>query len=102
MFLSPPWGGPEYRSEKIYNLQNMGSSSSMDGYRVFDIAKSVTPNIAFFVPKNTDLHQLKELSAGVGGKVFVEKNVMNHKTKVMTAYYGQFAKRLFCHKSSRL
>jgi len=91
MFLSPPWGGPEYLSTKFYNLQKMGSS--IDGFKVFSIAKSVTPNIAFFVPKNTRIKQLLSLSAGVGGKVCVEKNVINHKTKVMTAYYGKFVRK---------
>ena len=93
MFLSPPWGGPEYLDTKVYNLQQMGSS--MDGYKVFSIAKSVTPNVAFFVPKNTSYQQLKDLSAeaGGGGKVNVEKNILNNKTKALTAYYGEFTQK---------
>ena len=91
MFLSPPWGGPEYLSKPRYNLHEMGRS--MDGFKVFSIAKSVTPNLAFFVPKNTNLQQLKYLSGRAGGKVNVAKIVMNKKTKVMTAYYGKFAQK---------
>ena len=95
VFLSPPWGGPEYHSKDQYDLHNMGGH--MDGFKVFNVAKSVSKNIAFFVPKNTDLNQLKELSAKVGGKVYVERNVMNQKTKVLTAYYGIFADKYFNH-----
>ena len=91
MFLSPPWGGPEYLNRHRYNLHEMGGS--MDGFKVFSIAKSVTPNLALFVPKNTNLQQLKYLSGSTGGKVNVAKIVMNKKTKVMTAYYGKFAQK---------
>ena len=62
--------------------------SSMDGFNVFSIAKAISPNIAFFVPRNTPIDQLSSL-----GRVKVEKNVMNHKTKTMTAYYGDFVDR---------
>ena len=91
MFLSPPWGGPEYLNTCVYNLQQMGGS--MDGFKVFSIAKTVTPNLAFFVPKNTNFQQLKYLSAEVGGKVNVVKNIMNNKTKAVTAFYGKFTQK---------
>ena len=91
MFLSPPWGGPEYLNTKVYNLQKMGGS--MDGFKVFSIAKSVTPNLAFFVPKNTNFKQLEYLSAEVGGKVDVVRNMLNNKTKAVTAYYGKFTQK---------
>ena len=55
----------------------------MDGFEVFKVAKSITPNIAFFVPRNTKLDQLQSL-----GRVKVEKNVINEKVKTLTAYYG--------------
>jgi len=79
IFLSPPWGGPEYLQEAKYDLQKM------DGFKVFTAASKITPNIAFFVPRNTKVDQLSKLG---GGRVKVEKNVINHKTKTVTAYYG--------------
>ena len=91
MFLSPPWGGPEYLNTPLYDLQQMGGS--MDGFKVFSIAKSVTPNLAFFVPKNTNFKQLEYLSAEVGGKVDVVRNMLNNKTKAVTAYYGKFTQK---------
>jgi len=90
MFLSPPWGGPEYLRKKTYDLQQMGNSMDIDGFNVFSIAQKVTPNIAFFVPRNTPVDQLSSLG---GGRVKVEKNMMNHKIKTMTAYYGDFVDR---------
>jgi len=84
IFLSPPWGGPEYLQEAKYDLQKM------DGFKVFTAASKITSNIAFFVPRNTKVDQLSKLG---GGRVKVEKNVINHKTKTVTAYYGSLVDR---------
>ena len=85
VFLSPPWGGPEYLGQEVFDLQLMGGM--MDGYTVFKTAKLVTDNIAYFVPRNTNVDQLASL-AGLGGKVEVEQNLLNRKMKTLTAYYG--------------
>lgn len=86
VFLSPPWGGPEYVSQDVFDLKLMGGM--MDGFAVFAKAQKVTENIAYFVPKNTNVDQLASL-AGKGGKVEVEQNLLNKKTKTLTAYYGR-------------
>jgi trimethylguanosine synthase len=54
---------------------------------VFDTALTVTENIAYFVPKNTNVDQLVSL-AGPGGRVEIEQNLLNGKMKTTTAYYG--------------
>ena len=64
----------------------MGNQDHMDGFEVFSAAKRVTPNIAFFVPRNTPITQLSTL-----GKVKVEQNLVNHKIKTVTAYYGNLS-----------
>ena len=86
VFLSPPWGGPEYLGQEVFDLKLMGGM--MDGYDVFNTAKQVTDNIAYFVPRNTNIDQLASL-AGQGGRVEVEQNLLNRKLKTMTAYYGE-------------
>jgi len=86
IFLSPPWGGPEYLRQRTYDLHHMGNQDHMDGFEVFSAAKRVTPNIAFFVPRNTPITQLSTL-----GKVKVEQNLVNHKIKTVTAYYGNLS-----------
>ncbi|KAJ8311025.1 hypothetical protein KUTeg_011426, partial [Tegillarca granosa] len=45
VFLSPPWGGPDYLSA--------------------DVTKQITDNIAYFMPRNADIEQLASL-AGPG------------------------------------
>jgi len=90
IFLSPPWGGPKYVNQEVFDLKLMGGM--MDGFSVFSTAQQVTENIAYFVPKNTNVDQLASL-AGKGGKVEVEQNLLNRKTKTLTAYYGNLMSR---------
>ena len=90
IFLSPPWGGPEYASQAVFNLRKMGRQ--INGLEVFETAKKVTENIAYYVPRNTNVNQLATL-AGKGGNVIIEENLLNSKTKSLTAYYGNFAMR---------
>lgn len=85
VFLSPPWGGPEYLDQEVFDLQLMGGC--MDGYKVFETALQVTPNIAYFVPRNTNMEQVASL-AGPGGRVEAEQNLLNRKMKTLTCYYG--------------
>ena len=85
VFLSPPWGGPEYLDQEVFDLQLMGGC--MDGYKVFETALRVTPNIAYFVPRNTNMEQVASL-AGPGGRVEAEQNLLNRKMKTLTCYYG--------------
>jgi len=87
VFLSPPWGGPAYANQEVFDLKKMGTLGTIDGLHVFNIARLVTENIAYFVPRNSDKEQLRQL-AGPGGCVRVEKNQLNHKIKTITAYYG--------------
>mgnify|MGYP000216277699 CR=1 FL=1 len=67
IFLSPPWGGPEYLNQEIFDLSKMGN---LDGDRIFKNAFDRTENVAYFVPRNTDTAQLAKL-AGPEGRVEV-------------------------------
>ena len=84
IFLSPPWGGPEYFHADVFDIQKM---IPMDGIKIFNEALQITENIAYFVPKNTNVDQLVSL-AGPGGQVEIEQNLLNTKLKTVTAYYG--------------
>ena len=64
VFLSPPWGGPEYLDQETFDLANM---SGLDGIKIFNDAAKLTKNIAYFVPRNTDGAALAKL-AGEGGR----------------------------------
>uniref|UniRef100_A0A8C6YCQ3 Trimethylguanosine synthase n=1 Tax=Naja naja TaxID=35670 RepID=A0A8C6YCQ3_NAJNA len=67
VFLSPPWGGPEY-------------------------AAKITNNIVYFLPRNADVDQVASL-AGPGGKVEIEQNFLNNRLKTITAYFGDLIRQ---------
>ncbi|NWX58328.1 TGS1 synthase, partial [Promerops cafer] len=79
VFLSPPWGGPDYASAEIFDIQTM---ICPDGYPF-----PITNNIVYFLPRNADINQVASL-AGPGGKVEIEQNFLNNKLKTITAYFG--------------
>jgi len=89
IFLSPPWGGPQYTQRNVYNLQTLGGT--MDGLEAFKVAEKISKNIAYYVPRNTNVYQLAVL-AGQYGKVEVEQQFINKKLKTVTAYFGDLCR----------
>ncbi|NXO73927.1 TGS1 synthase, partial [Phainopepla nitens] len=84
VFLSPPWGGPDYAAAEIFDIQTM---ICPDGYPSRALSKKITNNIVYFLPRNADINQVASL-AGPGGKVEIEQNFLNNKLKTITAYFG--------------
>ncbi|NXY46499.1 TGS1 synthase, partial [Ceuthmochares aereus] len=81
VFLSPPWGGPNYATADIFDIQTM---IYPDGYPF----RKITNNIVYFLPRNADIDQVVASLAGPGGKVEIEQNFLNNKLKTITAYFG--------------
>ena len=129
VFLSPPWGGPEYiageqdtafsstetSSRKETNERHpefsLGSVRPIHGADLFRLTRQITPNIAYFLPRNTSLEEISALvndheehnSAAGDGKgkqkvpqngreaVEVEEEWMGSKLKALTCYFGGLA-----------
>ncbi|KAJ4701744.1 Trimethylguanosine synthase [Melia azedarach] len=93
VFLSPPWGGPDYVKVKKYNIQTM--LQPHDGYFLFDRAKEIASRVVMFLPRNVDLNQLAELALFTlpSWSLEVEKNFLNGKLKGITAYFNSTALR---------
>lgn len=91
IFLSPPWGGPSYSDVEKFDLHTM--IQPLDGFKLFQVAQAVAPNMALFLPRNVDLDQLAELSwlASPPLPCEVERNFIHEKLKAITAYYGDVA-----------
>ncbi|KAM9789924.1 trimethylguanosine synthase [Neosynchiropus ocellatus] len=88
VFLSPPWGGPNYLTAEVFDIGTMMEPS---GYPIFELARKVSENIVFFLPRNADMDQVVSLACP-GGKVEVEQNFLNNKLKTITAYFGTLIK----------
>ncbi|XP_067460875.1 trimethylguanosine synthase isoform X2 [Thunnus thynnus] len=84
VFLSPPWGGPDYLTAEVFDIKTM---MEPDGFQIFHLAKLISDNIVYFLPRNADMDQVASL-AGPGGRVEVEQNFLNNKLKTITAYFG--------------
>jgi trimethylguanosine synthase len=103
VFLSPPWGGPEYLAGPVYSLSQTQPEPAAE---LFRLARLLTPNVAFYVPRNTSLEDIAALlpaSAPLNGtgdddgetpgveQVEVEEEWMGSKLKALTCYLGGLA-----------
>ncbi|KAL3679200.1 hypothetical protein R1sor_022156 [Riccia sorocarpa] len=93
IFLSPPWGGPQYLNEEKYDIQTM--LQPKDGLTLVKTALTIAPNVVLFLPRNVRLLQLKELAWLTSPPLpcEVEKNYVDNRLKGITAYYGDVAVR---------
>ena len=56
IFLSPPWGGPQYKDFKIYDIESL--LYPIGGTTLYKACQNVTDNIAYYVPRNIDTDQV--------------------------------------------
>lgn len=88
--FSPPWGGPQYLSSKVFNLEFMDINMGL-------IIKEVTKgghnkaNMMFFLPRNTNRNQLIELTPE-GSKCEIMNLSINGKVRALMAIYGDIAR----------
>jgi trimethylguanosine synthase len=80
VFASPPWGGPGYTSDEIFNLHTMAPYS----VKQIHAACKGMPS-ALFLPRTSDLRQLAKL-APKGKKVEVVQYCMEGASKALIAY----------------
>lgn len=113
VFLSPPWGGIKYktagipgksRESKVPLSYPLSALGPIHGAELFGIARSISHNVAYYLPKNTDLTEISNLpltypmtgSKGeeLGGrveKIEVEEEWMGNKLKAVVCYFGELA-----------
>ncbi|XP_061344713.1 uncharacterized protein LOC133290616 isoform X1 [Gastrolobium bilobum] len=91
VFLSPPWGGPDYAKVRTYDMKTM--LRPHDGYTVFNVAKEIASRVVMFLPRNINFNQLAELSLSACPQwsLEVEKVYLNGKLKAITAYFSDTA-----------
>ncbi|KAJ1674213.1 Trimethylguanosine synthase [Spiromyces aspiralis] len=84
VFLSPPWGGPEYIDSEVYKLDML---LPRPGREIYDYAARITPNVAMYLPRNCDPEEVARL-AGPDGYCELEQNYYHNKLKSVTAYFN--------------
>ncbi|KAI4200203.1 MAG: hypothetical protein LQ346_002437, partial [Caloplaca aetnensis] len=55
IFASPPWGGPGYRTEPVFDLKTMQPYSLR---QLLECFRQLTQDIVLFLPRTSDLNQL--------------------------------------------
>ncbi|XP_071440408.1 trimethylguanosine synthase [Hetaerina americana] len=87
VFLSPPWGGPEYSVSESFDLEK-GIFSPFGGSVIYQLSAAISENVAYFLPRNINTDQVVML-AGPGGQVEIEQNFLGKKLVSITAYFGE-------------
>ena len=100
VFMSPPWGGIDYQqidasvtgiSESDLtghaNFYRLSSLAPLPGSQLFDLARSLTPNVAFYLPRNSDPAEVAALAEDE--TVEIEELWMGEKLKALCVYYGE-------------
>ncbi|ALC47869.1 tatl [Drosophila busckii] len=85
VFLSPPWGGPNYKKRSNFNIET--SLLPVGASELMQHARRLTDNIGFFLPRNSLSPQVIAL-AGVGQQCEVEYNYLDTRLVAITSYYG--------------
>lgn len=91
VFLSPPWGGPQYLKEDVYDIEK--SLLPLPATELMEITRKISSNIAIYLPRNTNTHQLAML-AGRGNTVEIEQGFLDRKLIAITAFYGNLLKNV--------
>ncbi|KAJ3019412.1 Trimethylguanosine synthase [Thoreauomyces humboldtii] len=85
VFLSPPWGGPKYLGDPIYDIKK---ALPLDCDKLMTSVRAVTKNIGLYMPRNSNPQQLIDL-AGPGNLCELEHEYLSERFKAIVAYYGK-------------
>lgn len=86
VFLSPPWGGPGYINEGVYDIQSL---KPLGGKELISFTmKNVSKNIVLCLPRNINPYQIVQLTEKYE-RVEIEYNCMNRKVKTITCYFNK-------------
>ncbi|KHJ31522.1 putative rna methylase family protein [Erysiphe necator] len=80
IFASPPWGGPSYRNQSVFDLNTMQPYSLN---HIYESCKDM--DMALYLPRTSDLRQIA-LLAPKGKKIEVVQYCMMGVSKALVAY----------------
>ncbi len=80
IFASPPWGGPGYTTDQVFDLSNMQPYSIK---QIHDACRGM--DSALYLPRTSDLRQIARL-VPEGGKAEVLQYCMQGASKALVAY----------------
>ncbi|KAI9219278.1 RNA cap guanine-N2 methyltransferase-domain-containing protein [Blastocladiella britannica] len=87
VFLSPPWGGPEYLALDEYMFDQI----PLDWPRLLAACLAKTRNLAMYMPKNLSAACIQEMAA-IAGPLAVEEIVTHGSVRAVMLYTGELAR----------
>ncbi|XP_013192782.2 uncharacterized protein LOC106136700 [Amyelois transitella] len=87
VFLSPPWGGPKYSENYEYDIETMLEPKPAS--KLMEAARSISSNIALYLPRNTRTDQLLSIAKEIGGSLEIEQSYLDRRFVAITAYFYQ-------------
>lgn len=88
VFLSPPWGGPSYAENEMYDLETM--LEPRPASEIIRAARIISHNITFYIPRNSRPDQILHLAKEIGGAVEIEQNYLNKRFVAITVYFYHY------------
>ncbi|MCD9643623.1 hypothetical protein HAX54_031238 [Datura stramonium] len=88
VFMSPPWGGPDYLKERTFDMITM--LRPHDGNVLFSTGRGIAPKVVMFLPRNVDLNQLAELSLSANPPWLLELTSVDPPDKLFSDESGGF------------
>ena len=102
IFLSPPWGGTEYKNDDVYSIKKL---MRPDITEIIRVSLNVADNILFFLPRSLNLDELfdlcsavrEEIKEGSGKNIFFDIQIIesNGRIKALLIILGHHIKDYF-------
>ena len=102
IFLSPPWGGTEYKESRVYSIKKY---MYPDITEIVRVSLNVADNILFFLPRSLDLDELfgicsdvkNEIKEKSGKQLFFDIQILksNDRIKSLLIIFGQNVNEVF-------
>jgi trimethylguanosine synthase len=106
VLLSPPWGGPEYSKDSIFDVQHMGGAPHLGFDILLDMAfdKMKSSSAIFWLPRNSNkeqlgMHILKSANTPPKYKneCHIELATINGVEKAITVYVGDITTKVIAN-----
>ncbi|XP_050672072.1 uncharacterized protein LOC126970287 isoform X2 [Leptidea sinapis] len=85
VFLSPPWGGPNYSNNVEYDIETM--LAPQPASELVRVARGINTNVTLYLPRNSKTDQILAIGKQYGGTVEIEQSFLDRRFVAITAYF---------------
>lgn len=91
VFMSPPWGGPNYTCKPVFSPRR--DLLDARGMELFHLGRSVSKNFIMFMPRQTDIYEMARMlkeetrNSNDDESFVVEQHWLRNKLKAISIYF---------------